>query len=359
MATAAKVEDRERMAPAEPGQMALVWRRFRKHKLGLIGLVTLSILVVSVVVVPMLLPFNYEQIDEGALSIDPVTNTAFKPMWFSSPMTVTTYQLDDPATVGVDESYMVNPDGGKLHILGTNELGRDNMARLFYAGRISLAVGVITTIIVVIIGAIVGALAGFYGGWVDTILMRLVDLMLSLPTLPILLVLSQGLGKSAFMDNLFGPGLGTIATIIMVLSFFGWLTLSRLVRGSILSLRSLDFIEATRALGANNRRIITRHLMPNSFAPIIVAATLAVGDFIVSESALSFLGLGIQAPTPSWGNIMENSREYAGFITNMNPFDEIRGYMIIFPGLLILITVLSINFVGDALRDALDPRLKT
>jgi peptide/nickel transport system permease protein len=359
MATAVKAEEKERLAPAEPGQGALVWRRFRKHRLGVLGLITLTLLFLSVIIVPMVLPFDFEHIDEGALMIDPVTNTPFKAMWYTSPATVTTYLLDDPATAGVDESVRPNPDAGRLHILGTNELGRDNMARLFYAGRISLAVGVITTIIVVLLGSIVGALAGFYGKWVDTILMRLVDLMLSLPTLPILLVLSQGLGKSAFMDNLFGPGLGTIATIILVLSLFGWLTLSRLVRGSILSLRSLDFVEATRALGASNGRIIMRHLMPNSFAPIIVAATLAVGDFIVSESALSFLGLGIQPPTPSWGNIMENSREYMGLITNINPFQEIRGYMIIFPGFLILLTVLSINFIGDALRDALDPRLKT
>ena len=358
MATAVKAEERERMAPAEPGQMALVWRRFRKHKLGLIGLITFTLIVLSCIFVPMILPFNYEQIDEGALLLDPVTNTVFKPMGYTSPQTMPTWLPDDPATA-VDESMKANPSGGLPHFLGTNELGRDNMARLFYAGRISLAVGIITTLIVVIIGAAVGALSGFYGGWVDTILMRLVDLMLSLPTLPILLVLSQGLGQSGIMDTIFGKGTGTIATIILVLALFGWLTLSRLVRGSILSLRALDFVEATRALGANNRRIISRHLMPNSFAPIIVAATLAVGDFIVSESALSFLGLGIQPPVPSWGNIMENSREYMALITQLNPFVEIRGYMIIFPGFLILLTVLSINFVGDALRDALDPRLKT
>jgi len=160
------------------------------------------------------------------------------------------------------------------------------------------------------------------------------------------------------MTNLFGKALGTVATIILVLSLFGWLGISRLVRGSILSLRSLDYIEATRALGANNRRIITRHLMPNSIAPIIVAATLAVGDFIITEAFLSFLGLGIQDPTPSWGNLLYGAQEYSSFITNINPTQEIRGYLILFPGLMILITVLSVNFIGDALRDALDPRLK-
>jgi peptide/nickel transport system permease protein len=360
MATAVKAEDRERMAPAEPSQMALVWKRFRKHKLGLTGAITLILMVLSVIIVPMILPFEYDQQDNASMTIDPVKNTIVKPMWYTSPPTVTTYILDDPATA-VNESFTDNPLAGRIHVLGIDGEGRDNFARLFYAGRISLSVGVITTILVVIIGSLVGALAGFYGGWVDTLLMRLVDLMLSIPTLPILLVLSRGLGRSGFMDNIFGPQLGTMATLIMVLAIFGWLTLSRLVRGSILSLRALDFVEATRALGASNRRIIMRHLMPNSFAPIIVAATLAVGDFIVTESALSFLGLGIRPPTPSWGNIMDEARQngYAQLITTLNPFEEIRGYIIIFPGLMILITVLSINFMGDALRDALDPRLKT
>jgi peptide/nickel transport system permease protein len=134
--------------------------------------------------------------------------------------------------------------------------------------------------------------------------------------------------------------------------------ISRLVRGSILSLRALDFVEASRALGASNRRMILRHLIPNSMAAIIVAATLGVGEFIISESALSFLSLGIRDPTPSWGNMLEGARDYMRFITNINPFEEIRGYLVLFPGLMILITVLSINFMGDALRDALDPRLK-
>jgi peptide/nickel transport system permease protein len=246
-----------------------------------------------------------------------------------------------------------------FHLLGTNDVGRDIFTRLFFAGRISLTVGVVTTLLVIILGGLIGALAGFYGGWVDTILMRFVDLMLAIPTLPILLIASRILSSSEIMDKAFGRGLGSMVTIIIVLSIFGWMGISRLVRGSILSLRALDFIEATRALGASNRRIILRHLLPNSFAPIIVAATLSVGAFIISESALSFLGLGIRDPMPSWGNMLEGAREYMQFITNINPLEEIRGYLILFPGMLILLTVLSINFIGDALRDALDPRLKT
>jgi peptide/nickel transport system permease protein len=188
--------------------------------------------------------------------------------------------------------------------------------------------------------------------------MRIVDLLLAIPLLPMLLILSKLLDSSGIMDKIFGKGLGTVATIVLVLTLFGWLGLSRLVRGSILSLRSLDFVEASRALGASNRRIILRHLIPNSMAPVIVSATLSVGDFIITEAFLSFLGLGIQQPTPSWGNLLQGSQEYASFITDINPTREIRGYLILFPGLLILITVLSINFMGDALRDALDPRLK-
>jgi peptide/nickel transport system permease protein len=343
MAAVAKVE--ERLAPRESSQLAATWKRFRKHRLGLAGLVTLTLLVLSVIIIPILSPFEYDQIDAMALVPDsryPATeaNFQYKPaMW------------DSPQMTG-------SPTSGLVHILGTDAVGRDNFTRLFQGGRISLAVGLITTIIVVIFGSLVGAIAGFYGSWIDTILMRFVDLLLSLPILPVLLVISKMLDQSGIMTNIFGKALGTVATIILVLSLFGWLGISRLVRGSILSLRSLDYIEATRALGAGSRRIITRHLMPNSIAPIIVAATLAVGDFIITESFLSFLGLGIQDPTPSWGNLLQNSQESASFITNINPTQEIRGYLILFPGLMILLTVLSINFIGDALRDALDPRLK-
>jgi peptide/nickel transport system permease protein len=215
----------------------------------------------------------------------------------------------------------------------------------------------------VVIGGTIGALSGFYGGWLDTILMRFVDLMLAIPTLPILLIAAKMLTTSQLLSHpmIFGKDVGSLGSVIMIviiLAAFGWMGVSRLVRGSILSLRSLDFVEATRALGASNRRVIMRHLLPNSFAPIIVAATLAVGDFIVAEAALSFLGLGIQDPTPSWGNMLSNAQSYMQFITNINPFEEIRGYLILFPGLMILLTVLSINFMGDALRDALDPRLR-
>ncbi len=335
--TAIKVE--ERLAPAEPSQLSLTWRRFRKHKLGVAGMVTLIIMVLACIFVPIIIEstygFTYQSIDNEALTTELVNGnlTVTKPLFFTTPTGV--------------------------HILGTTDVGRDVFTRLFYAGRISLIVAVATTLLTLIIGIVVGALAGFYGGWVDTLLMRFVDLMLAIPGLPILLIAARMLASSEIMDKTFGRDAGSMITIVVVLTIFGWMGVSRLVRGSILSLRSLDFIEATRALGASSGRIIARHLLPNSFAPIIVAATLGIGGIIIAESALSFLGLGIRDPTPSWGNMLESSREYMQFITNINPFEEIRGYLILFPGILILLTVLSINFIGDALRDALDPRLKT
>jgi peptide/nickel transport system permease protein len=317
MATVAQAQDRERLAPAEAGQLAVTWKRFRRHKLGVVGLFTLTTLITLCIVIPFVSVYKYDEI----------VGNFFQPA-----------SMD--------------------HFLGTDDVGRDVFTRLFQAGRISLTVGILTTMMVVLVGSIVGAIAGFYGGVVDTLLMRFVDLMLSLPDLPMLLIVSKMMSESGFMENLFGRDLGTVVTIISVLTVFGWMGIARLTRGSILSLRSLDFIEATRALGASSRRIILRHLMPNSMAPLLVAATLAVGGFIISETALSFLGLGIMPPTPSWGNMLTGSAEYTWYITNINPTEEIRGFLILFPGLMILMTVLSINFIGDALRDALDPRLK-
>jgi peptide/nickel transport system permease protein len=316
MATAVQTQQAERLAPAEEGQLAVTWRRFKRHRLGLVGVIVLTTLVTLCIVIPFISPYKYD-------------------------------------TVGI----FFQPASGE-HWLGTDDVGRDVFTRLFQAGRISLSVGILTTMMVVLIGSFVGALAGFYGGIVDNLLMRFVDLMLSLPELPMLLILSRMMSESRYLENLFGRDLGTVVTIIAVLTLFGWMGIARLVRGSILSLRSLDFIEATRALGASPRRIILRHLMPNSLAPLLVAATLAVGGFIISETALSFLGLGIQQPTPSWGNMLTSSSEYTWYVTELNPTVEIRGYLIMFPGMMILLTVLSINFIGDALRDALDPRLK-
>lgn len=306
MAATATTLDREQVqTKKEESQLSAIWRRFRKHKLAMVG----------VIIIGFLLIFSF---------------TA--PLW-------TPY---DPTIPGVNAGVQTyanpgytNPSNGDFYMLGTDVIGRDVLSRIAYGGIISLSVGLLCTILVALIGTIVGAISGFYGGWVDSILMRIVDILLSLPFFPILLALSVVLG----------PGYWTI---VISLTALGWGGTSRLVRGSVLSLRNLEFVEATRALGASNSRIITRHLLPNSLAPIIVDATLNVGGFIVAESSVSFLGLGISEPTSSWGNILSGLEEVA----NRTPLQ------LIWPGLMIFLTVLSINFIGDALRDALDPRLK-
>lgn len=274
----------------------VAWGRFRKHRLAMLGAAIGFGLTLMAVLAPWVAPYAFDTISLG--------------------------------------SRWQTPSGG--HVFGTDELGRDVLTRIMYAGRISLAVGYIVAINVAIIGMVVGSVAGFYGGKVDVILMRLVDILLSVPTLPLYLILAALI-----------PGGGT-SRIILIFTAFGWTGVARLVRGQILSLRTLDFVEAARAMGASETRLILRHLLPNSLAPVIVAATLAVGGAILGESALSFLGLGIAPPTPSWGNMLQRAQEY---IWN-------APHLAIFPGLFIFITVLSFNFLGDGLRDALDPRLK-
>jgi peptide/nickel transport system permease protein len=216
-------------------------------------------------------------------------------------------------------------------------LGRDVLTRIMHAGRISLVVGYVTAASISVTGAVVGSVAGFYGGWIDAVLMRLVDMLISIPLLPLYLILAALI-----------PG-GGVGRIVLIFTMFGWTTVARLVRGQVLSLKGQDFVEAGRAMGASEARLILRHLIPNSLAPVIVAATLAVGTAILSESGLSYLGLGIQPPIPSWGNMLQRAQEYL----------LKASWLALFPGLFIFITVLSFNFLGDGLRDALDPRLKT
>ena len=296
-------------------QWGLAWRRLRRHRLAMIGLAMLVIIVLVCVAAPLIVPYDYEAID---------LRKPYAPLF----------------TPG-------NP-GQPVHILGTDALGRDIFSRLLFAGRISLLVALITTFLTVIVGAIIGAVAGISGGWIDTLLMRFADLLLTLPTLPLLLVLSSSLRQFVALQNFLGSNL-SVAIIVFVLLVFGWMGLSRLVRGSVLSLRGQDFISATRALGGSQSRIIFAHLIPNSLAPIIVAATLGFGAVIISESALSFLGFGVMPPTPTWGNMLNDARGA--------PLDYLFTQTLS-PGLFIFVTVLAINFLGDGLRDALDPRLK-
>lgn len=222
-----------------------------------------------------------------------------------------------------------------IHYLGTDELGRDVFSRILYGGRVSISLGIIVSLLSVSIGSVVGAMSGYFGGITDHLIMRFVDFMLSLPLLPMLMIFAY----------LLGPG---FQTMVIVLVLFGWMVIARVVRSQALSLKQQDFTEAARALGASSSRIIGRHILPNTMAPMLVAATLAVGTAILSESQLSYLGLGIQPPMPSWGNMLYNARQYL----------TTAPWLAVWPGLCIFLTLLSINFFGDGLRDALDPKLK-
>jgi peptide/nickel transport system permease protein len=274
---------------------SIFWRQFRRNELAMAGGAVVLVLVLAAIFAPGLSPY-----DPGAIDMKQV---------------------------------LAAPSGS--HPLGTDQLGRDVLSRMLYGARISMAVGFISVGIAVLIGTIIGTIAAFYGGRVDELLMRFVDLMLNFPRLFLLLTLIAFLRPSIWV-------------IMAVIGFTGWMGLSRLVRSEILSLREREFVQSARALGAPDRRIMFRHILPNAMVPILVSATLGVAGAILAESGLSFLGLGVQPPTPSWGNILNVGR------SNI----EIAWWLSIFPGLAILITVLAYNLLGEGLRDALDPRLR-
>jgi len=230
------------------------------------------------------------------------------------------------------------------HPMGTDDLGQDLLARMMYGGRISLAVGLAAMGIAILVGITIGAVAGISRGWVDSALMWLTDLFLSLPQLPLLLVLIY-----LFRDTLkasFGPEMGIFVLIVIVIGGFRWMPVARLVRAQFFSLREKEFVEAARALGASVPRQVSRHILPNALGPVIVAGTIDVAAAIIAESTLSFLGLGFPPDIPTWGRILFDSKDYL----------DIAPHWALFPGGAIFLTVLSINFIGDGLRDALDPR---
>ena len=283
------------------------WRQFRKHKLAVAGIIVLAILVVATLLGPIVWPENMSTIDFSKSTLGPST----------------------------------------AHPMGTDDLGRDLFARILWGGRISLAVGVTAMLVAILFGTFIGAMAGFFGGFTDSALMRLTDMFISLPTLPLLL-----LAMYLFRDSLigkFGQTMGPFLLLVFLIGITNWMPVARLVRASFLSLKQKEFIEAAHSIGANRSSIIFKHILPNSMGPVIVAATLAVGSAIISESTLSFLGLGFPPDVPTWGQLLN---------TSVN-FMEIAPHMVIFPAMAIFLAVLSINYVGDGLRDALDPRKTT
>lgn len=233
------------------------------------------------------------------------------------------------------------------HVFGTDEVGRDILIRLIYGARVSIGVGIMVAISSALLGLLIGSIAGYYGGKIDMLLMRVTDALLSLPTIPILIVFSAvDLQKLPMVKQFLSPSYESIIKMFVIMCLFSWMTVARLVRGSILTLREREFVLAAKTLGANDKTIILRHMFPNVIAPMLVAITLGVGSSIIYESALSFLGLGIMPPTPSWGNMLNNAQEV--IYKNV--------WLTILPGLLIFITTVSFNFIGDGLQDAVDPK---
>ena len=244
-----------------------------------------------------------------------------------------------------DTSLRLNSPSGE-HIFGTDVIGRDIFARTIYGGQISLLIGVSAAIIEVILGAVIGSLAAYYGGWVDNILMRFTEAMLNIPSLFLLIIGAHFFSGGLPTFNFFGRELtGNVIVIILIIGATSWMYLARIVRANVLSLRERDYVSASRALGASDSRIIFLHLLPNTIAPLIVSATLGVANAILLEAYVSFLGLGVQGSTATWGNMLDGAYQYL----------ETAPWLWFFPGTLILLTVLGINFVGDGLRDALDP----
>jgi peptide/nickel transport system permease protein len=278
------------------GQGSLFWRRLRRHRLALVSLFAVVLISLLCLAAPLLAPFDFDAIDLGSIR--------------------------RPPSLG--------------HWLGTDDLGRDLLTRILYGGRVSILIGLFAALIGTGFGSLVGAVAGYYGGRVDGALMRFTDVVYSIPTLPLLIVLA----------SYTQAGATSMAVTIGVLS---WMATARVVRGEVLKIRSMEYVEAARGLGATNARIIGRHVLPNAVGPIVVGATLAVGNAIILESSLSFLGLGVQPPTPTWGNMLMDAQSTMAT----------QPWLSIFPGVAILVVVLAVNFLGDGLQDALDPRAET
>ena len=276
---------------------SIAWRRFRRNKLAMFGMLVIVILIIFSLLAPFISHYDPNEID--------------------------LYKIES------------SPEG--THWLGTDELGRDMFSRLLYGGRVSLAVGIFASLAEIAIGVSLGSVAGFYGGAVDSVIMRITDIIMCFPFFVVAIALAAMVGPS--MTNL-----------IFIIAILEWTKIARIVRAEILSLKNRDYIKAARSLGLRNIRIIIKHVLPNTFASIMVFSTLAIANGILTEAALSFLGLGVRPPQPSWGNMLAAAQSMRVL--------QYEWWMWIPPGMMVFITVISINFLGDGLRDALDPKLK-
>jgi peptide/nickel transport system permease protein len=269
-------------------------------------------------------------------------------------VTITTLALLAPVfetALGIDATrvdlFNQYAPPGATHWLGTDEAGRDVFVRLLYGGRISLLVGLVAALGAAVIGTSIGLLAGYHGGWLDGLLMRTTDGVIALPLLPLLIILAAvDLTKIGIPESIASSEMASLYRIIFIIALVGWTTVARLVRAATLSVRTREFVRAAEAMGAGSTTIMLRHILPNVISPIVVATTLSIGSVILLESVLSFLGLGIQPPIPSWGNMLTNAQELA----------TRAPALAVWPGAIIFVTVLAFNFLGDGLQDALDPR---
>jgi peptide/nickel transport system permease protein len=292
--------------PARPsyGLWHAVWRRFLRHRLALGGMMVLLVLILGTLIGPLLYPRPIDDIDFAAALQGPNLN----------------------------------------HPMGTDDMGQDLLARLLYGGRVSIAVGLSSMLIAILVGTFIGALAGYWGGGMDNLLMRFTDLFICLPQLPVLLLVVHLFRDP--MRRLFNPELGTFLLIVAVIGGLRWMQTARLVRAAFLSLKEKEFVEAAVSIGASPGRLVLRHILPNALSPVIVAASLGVGQAILAESSLSFLGLGFPPDMPTWGRLLYDAKDYL----------DSAPHWALFPGTMIFLAVLSINYVGDGLRDALDAR---
>ncbi|MBN2146364.1 MAG: ABC transporter permease [Anaerolineales bacterium] len=298
-------EDELETPPLSLGQ--LTWLRFRRHKLAMVGAVVILLLVLYSFGGALIYPESFANKTDTKLRLR-------APSW--------------------------------EHPMGTDTVGRDVLARTIYGGQISLLIGLFAVLIEVTTGVLVGAFAGYYGGRIDALLMRFTEAMINIPEIFLLIVMAKFFGNKLPNIELLGRTFsGSVVIIVTIIGLTSWMYLARIVRAEFLSYREREFVLAARAIGTSNREIIFRHILPNSIAPIVVAATLGVATAILAEAYISFLGLGVQPPTATWGNMLNGANNYL----------EQAPWLWFFPGLLILITVLSINFLGDGLRDALDP----